>query len=99
MADACAQDRYCSSVTARSPRGPHAWLLASTVPLQGVDPLGRLRVGPSELRGLSAGQVNPGTTRVFTIDQRWNPTVLKGWGDEDETIFGPIVLNLLVLKH
>lgn len=46
-----------------------------------------------QANGYLLGQVNPGTTRVFTIDQRWNPIVLKGWGDMDETTFGPVVLQ------
>ena len=46
-----------------------------------------------QINGYLKGQVNPGTTKTFTIDQIWNPIVLKGWGDSDETIFGPVVLQ------
>lgn len=46
-----------------------------------------------QVNGYLEGQVSPGTTKVFTITQRWNPIVLKGWGDADETIFGPVVLQ------
>ena len=46
-----------------------------------------------QVNGYVKGQVNPGTTKVITIDQIWNPIVLKGWGDSDETIFGPVVLQ------
>ncbi len=46
-----------------------------------------------QVNGYLKGQVSPGTTQVFTVDQRWNPIVLKGWGDEDAYIFGPVVLQ------
>jgi hypothetical protein len=46
-----------------------------------------------QVNGYLKGQVSPGTTQTFTVDQRWNPIVLKGWGDADETIFGPVVLQ------
>lgn len=46
-----------------------------------------------QINGYLRGQVNPGSTQVFTIDQRWNPIVLKGWGDADENTFGPVVLQ------
>jgi hypothetical protein len=46
-----------------------------------------------QVNGYLKGQVSPGTTRVFTIDQLWNPIVVKGWGDEDEVIFGPVTLR------
>ncbi len=46
-----------------------------------------------QINGYLRGQVLPGTTRVFTVEQRWNPIVLKGWGDSDETTFGPVVLQ------
>jgi hypothetical protein len=46
-----------------------------------------------QVNGYPEGQVSPGTTRVFTITQRWNPIVLKGWGNEDEYTFGPVVLQ------
>jgi hypothetical protein len=46
-----------------------------------------------QANGYLKGTVDPGTTKVFTIDQMWNPIVLKGWGDSDETSFGPVVLQ------
>lgn len=46
-----------------------------------------------QINGYLRGQVLPGTTRTFTVEQRWNPIVLKGWGDADETTFGPVVIQ------
>ena len=46
-----------------------------------------------QINGYLRGQVLPGTTKTFTIDQMWNPIIVKGWGDADETTFGPIQLN------
>jgi hypothetical protein len=46
-----------------------------------------------QVNGYLKGQVSPGTTRTFTIDQMWNPIVLRGWGDADENLFGPVVLQ------
>jgi len=46
-----------------------------------------------QVNGYLKGQVTPGSTQVFTVDQRWNPIVLKGWGDADENVFGPVVLQ------
>ncbi len=46
-----------------------------------------------QVNGFVKGQVSPGATKVYTIDQRWNPIVVKGWGDADENIFGPLVLQ------
>lgn len=46
-----------------------------------------------QINGYLRGQVQPGTSRTFVIDQMWNPIVVKGWGDADETIFGPIQLK------
>jgi hypothetical protein len=46
-----------------------------------------------QVNGYLKGQVDPGTSKVFTIDQMWNPIVLKGWGDSDENTFGPVVLQ------
>jgi hypothetical protein len=37
-------------------------------------------------------QVGPGLSQSFLIEHRWNPTVLKGYGDDDESNFGPITL-------
>ena len=52
-----------------------------------------------QINGYLRGQVLPGTTRTFTIEQRWNPIVLKGWGDEDTTTFGPVVLQGAFTKY
>ncbi|MFO0798453.1 MAG: hypothetical protein U0804_13330 [Gemmataceae bacterium] len=46
-----------------------------------------------QVNGYLRGQVLPGSTRAITIDQMWNPIILKGWGDSDETTFGPVVLQ------
>jgi hypothetical protein len=46
-----------------------------------------------QVNGYLKGQVDPGTTKVITIDQPWNPIVLKGWGDSDESVFGPVLLQ------
>ncbi|MCE9566981.1 MAG: hypothetical protein K8U57_33685 [Planctomycetes bacterium] len=46
-----------------------------------------------QVNGYIKGQVSPGSTQVFTVEQRWNPIVLKGWGDEDAYVFGPVVLQ------
>ena len=46
-----------------------------------------------QVNGFIRGQVLPGASRTFTIDQRWNPIVIKGWGDEDATTYGPIRLR------
>jgi uncharacterized protein (TIGR03000 family) len=37
-------------------------------------------------------QVAPGMAQSFVIEHRWNPVVLTGDGDEDETTFGPVNL-------
>ena len=42
-----------------------------------------------QVNGYLRGQVAPSSTKVITIEQRWNPIVLKGWGDGDESTFGP----------
>jgi len=33
--------------------------------------------------------VQPGSTQVITIEHRWNPTVLKAYGNEDTNVWGP----------
>jgi hypothetical protein len=35
-------------------------------------------------------QVNPGMSQSFLIEHRWNPTVLTGYGDDDEQTYGPV---------
>jgi uncharacterized protein (TIGR03000 family) len=34
-------------------------------------------------------QVQPGMQQTFMIEHRWNPTVLKAYGNEDENTWGP----------
>jgi hypothetical protein len=46
-----------------------------------------------QVNGYLKGQVSPSSTRVIVIEQLWNPIVLRGWGDADETTFGPVVLQ------
>jgi hypothetical protein len=46
-----------------------------------------------QVNGYLRGQVLPGSTKVIVIEQLWNPIVLKGWGDSDESTFGPVVLQ------
>jgi uncharacterized protein (TIGR03000 family) len=41
------------------------------------------------VNGNLKGQVAPGMTQTFTIEHRWNPTVLTAYGDEDITTWGP----------
>jgi hypothetical protein len=33
--------------------------------------------------------VQPGSTQVITVEHRWNPTVLKAYGNEDTNVWGP----------
>jgi hypothetical protein len=35
-------------------------------------------------------QVSPGMSQSFLIEHRWNPTVLTGYGDDDEQNYGPV---------
>jgi hypothetical protein len=41
------------------------------------------------VNGFYKAQVLPGTTQVLTIEHRWNPTVLKAYGNEDMSTWGP----------
>jgi hypothetical protein len=41
------------------------------------------------VNGFLKTQVQPGSTQVLTIEHRWNPTVLKGYGDVDSQTWGP----------
>jgi uncharacterized protein (TIGR03000 family) len=41
------------------------------------------------VNGNYKGQVAPGMTQTFTIEHRWNPTVLTAYGDEDSVTWGP----------
>jgi hypothetical protein len=34
-------------------------------------------------------QVQPGMQQTFMIEHRWNPTVLKAYGNEDNITYGP----------
>jgi hypothetical protein len=35
-------------------------------------------------------QVAPGMSQSFMIEHRWNPTVLSGYGNDDESGYGPV---------
>jgi len=35
-------------------------------------------------------QVTPGMSQSFMIEHRWNPTVLTGYGNDDEQKYGPV---------
>ena len=41
------------------------------------------------VNGFYKVQVTPGSTQVITIEHRWNPTILKAYGDEDINTWGP----------
>jgi uncharacterized protein (TIGR03000 family) len=41
------------------------------------------------VNGFYKAQVSPGSTQVITIEHRWNPTVLKAYGNEDMSTWGP----------
>jgi hypothetical protein len=41
------------------------------------------------VNGFFKGQIPPGQSQIITIEHRWNPTVLKGYGHEDNTVWGP----------
>jgi hypothetical protein len=41
------------------------------------------------VNGNLKGQVPPGGQQTFTIEHRWNPTVLTAYGDEDSVTWGP----------
>src|SRR5262249_44832567 len=41
------------------------------------------------VNGFLKTQVQPGSTQVLTVEHRWNPTVLKGYGDVDGQTWGP----------
>lgn len=46
-----------------------------------------------QINGYLSGQVPPSSKKIFTIEALWNPVIVKGWGNEDETVFGPIRLE------
>jgi hypothetical protein len=46
-----------------------------------------------QVNGHIRGQVQPSSSMTLVIDQPWNPIVLKGWGDGDDTTFGPVILK------
>jgi hypothetical protein len=41
------------------------------------------------VNGNLKGQVAPGMSQTFTIEHRWNPTILTAYGDEDSVNWGP----------
>jgi hypothetical protein len=41
------------------------------------------------VNGYMKATVQPGSTQVITVEHRWNPTVLKAYGDEDTSVWGP----------
>jgi hypothetical protein len=41
------------------------------------------------LNGYLKTQVGPGQSKWFVIEHKWNPTVLKGYGNEDNATWGP----------
>jgi hypothetical protein len=41
------------------------------------------------VNGFYKTQVQPGATSVITIEHKWNPTVLKAYGNEDMNNWGP----------
>jgi hypothetical protein len=42
------------------------------------------------VNGYPKVQVAPGMSQSFAIEHRWNPTVLTGYGDDDEQKWGPV---------
>jgi hypothetical protein len=44
------------------------------------------------VNGYLKGQVQPGMSQSFVIEHRWNPTVLTGYGDDDEQNWGPVTI-------
>jgi hypothetical protein len=41
------------------------------------------------VNGYMKATVQPGSTQVITVEHRWNPTVLKAYGNEDTNVWGP----------
>jgi hypothetical protein len=41
------------------------------------------------INGFLKSQIVPGASQVYTIEHRWNPTVLKAYGNEDSSVWGP----------
>jgi hypothetical protein len=41
------------------------------------------------VNGYMKATVQPGSTQVITVEHRWNPTVLKAYGNEDSNAWGP----------
>jgi hypothetical protein len=41
------------------------------------------------VNGIMKTQVGPGQSKWFVIEHKWNPTVLKGYGNEDNSSWGP----------
>jgi hypothetical protein len=42
------------------------------------------------VNGFYKVQVGPGLSQSFIVEHRWNPTVLTGYGDEDDQQWGPV---------
>lgn len=45
------------------------------------------------VNGNLKGQVLPGESRWFMIEHKWNPTILKAYGNEDTSDWGPMIIN------
>jgi hypothetical protein len=41
------------------------------------------------VNGFMKTRVGPGQSKWFVIEHKWNPTVLKGYGNEDNSTWGP----------
>jgi hypothetical protein len=41
------------------------------------------------VNGYQKTQVGPGQSKWFVVEHKWNPTVLKAYGNEDSTVWGP----------
>jgi hypothetical protein len=41
------------------------------------------------VNGYYKTQVQPGMQQTFVVEHRWNPTVLKAYGNEDINTYGP----------
>jgi hypothetical protein len=41
------------------------------------------------VNGYMKTSVDPGSSQTVTVDQRWNPVVLKAYGNEDDRTWGP----------
>jgi hypothetical protein len=41
------------------------------------------------VNGYMKTSIDPGSSQTVTVDQRWNPVVLKAYGNEDDRTWGP----------